>query len=108
VKPKSALLAAVLCASLLASSCASLDFDRTTPTSGRFRSSAWSFTILSVDIPGPAQAIARRNVTASGRTNLQVESEIVVPHLGWFDILLDIVSIRYAKVSGTWGFPPEG
>ena len=28
----------------------------------------------------------------------------MTPYLGPFDWLLDIVGIRYARISGTWGF----
>ena len=30
-----------------------------------------------------------------------------VPHLGWFDWILDFVGIRYAYIAGTWGHAPD-
>ena len=90
----------------LAPSCASVQFDRDTPTSGTFESSAWSFTIISFDFPGPAVQIAQRNVSSSGQPNLVIEKSLVIPHLGPLDFLLDILCIRYAKISGTWGYAP--
>ena len=98
-------LFAVLVA-VLVSSCASLDFQRTTETSGTFTSSAVAFTILSYDVPAPAQSIARGNAADSGRPELVIEDEVVFPYLWRLDWLLDIISIRYARVSGTWGTPP--
>ena len=87
--------------------CASVDFDRTTPSSGTFRSSAWSLTVLSFEMPGPALTVARSNASDSGQPNLIIESQIEFPRLGWFDWVLDIVGIRYGRISGTWGYPPE-
>lgn len=97
----------VACAlALLVPSCASVKFERDTPTSGTFESSAWSFTLISFDIPGPALQVAQRNVSSSGQPNLIIEKSLVTPHLFFLDFLLDIVSVRYAKISGTWGYPP--
>ncbi len=95
----------VVASAVLLSSCASLEFERTSPNSGTFRSSAIAFTILSIDIPAPAQSIARGNAADSGRSELIVEHERVFPYLGWFDWLLDIVGVRWATISGTWGEP---
>lgn len=100
-------MAAALLAACVASSCASMDYKRRTPTSGTFEASALSLTILSFDIPGHALNIARGNVSDAGRPNSVVENEFVFPYLGNFDWLLDFVSIRYARVSGTWGFDPD-
>jgi len=89
-------------------SCASVEFERTTPTSGTFRSSAVAFTLLSNDFPAPALSTARANVMDAHRENLRFEQQVVTPYLGWFDWLLDIVCIRYASVRGTWGHPTDG
>lgn len=83
--------------------CASLDLERTSPDGGTFRSTAWSFTFLSYDLPAPAISTARANAADSGRPDLVLRDETVIPHLGRFDWLLDVISIRYARVSGTWG-----
>lgn len=88
-------------------SCSSLSISRETQTSGRFKSSGWALTILSIDIPKQALDIARENASDSRLTNMQVETARVIPYLGWFDWLLDIISIRYARVEGTWGFDGE-
>ena len=39
--------------------------------------------------------------------NMEVAETTVTPYLGPFDFLLDILSIRWAKVEGTWGYPPR-
>lgn len=90
-----------------ASSCASLDVDRTSPNGGTFRSSALSFTFLSLDFPAPALSTARANAADTGRPELVVEHESVIPYLGRFDWILDILSIRYARIRGTWGETEE-
>ena len=84
--------------------CASLSFERTTETSGRFTSSGMALTLLSVDFPKSALQIARENASDSNLANLQVQRVLVVPYLGPLDWLLDIVGVRYARISGTWGF----
>jgi hypothetical protein len=85
-------------------SCGSVSFKRKTETSGTFSSSGWAFTIFSVDIPKGALQIARENASDSNLANLTVEEVRVIPYFGAFDWLLDIISVRYARVSGTWGF----
>lgn len=85
-------------------SCSSLEFTRETRTSGRFRATGLSFTILSIDLPKAALDIARENVSDSRATNLQVEKVKVRPDIGWFNWLLDIISVRRAVIEGTWGF----
>lgn len=102
--PRAALRSAVL-AGLLCASCASVDFQRRTPTSGTFESSAWAFTILGFDFPSSALGIARGNASDSGLPNLVVLEQSVVPRLGPLDWLLDIIMVRHAHVSGTWGEP---
>lgn len=88
----------------LTAGCASLSHTRTTETSGTFRSSGWCFTILSVDIPKAALQIARENAADANLPNTQVQSMQMIPDLGGFDWLLDIIGLRYAKIEGTWGF----
>lgn len=90
------------------SGCASLEVERTTETSGTFRSSAWSFTLLSFDIPAPALSTALGNAADSGRPDLVIEEETVAPYLWFCDWLLEIVGVRYAVVTGTWGKPVGG
>ena len=101
-------IAAVTLLLTLLVSCASVDFDRTTSTSGTFRSRAMAFTLLSNDFPAPALSTARANAMDANRSNLRIEEQFVVPYLGWFDWLLDLVCIRYASVRGTWGHPTDG
>ena len=36
-----------------------------------------------------------------------IEEKLIFPYLGPLDWILDIVSLRYARISGTWGFPTE-
>jgi len=105
--PRRPRLVAIALATLVLSGCASVSFERKTPTSGTFESTAWAFTFLSFDFPSPALAIARGNASDGGHPNLLIESESVVPSLGRLDWLLDILMIRRAHVSGTWGTPSE-
>jgi hypothetical protein len=96
---------ALLAAPLVFSSCASVDFRRSTRTSGTYTSRGWSFTILSVDIPKTAEQIARENASDANQPNMQVTDVFVFPYLGPVDWILDILSIRYCRIDGTWGFP---
>lgn len=102
--PRSRTLA-VLAFVVLCASCASVDFRRSTQTSGTFTSRGWSFTILSVDIPKTAEQIARENASDANQPNMQVTDVFVFPYLGPVDWILDILSIRYCRIDGTWGFP---
>jgi len=96
------LLLAALCLSL--SACAHLSFQRRTETSGTFTSNGVAFTIFSFDIPKGALMIARENASDANLANMVVQETTVFPYLGPFDFLLDIIGIRYARVTGTWGF----
>ena len=100
--------ALVLCplVALLAASCASVNFQRDSLTSGTFVSTGWSFTFFSRDVPESALNIARENASDARQPNMVVDETIVVPYLGPLDFLLDIISVRYARISGTWGFRP--
>ena len=97
-------LALVAAAGLHTSSCASVSFDRRTQTSGTFRSSAVAVTVLGWDLPKRAVDIARDNASDAGLVNMQVENASVTPYFGWFDWVLDIFSVRFANVRGTWGY----
>lgn len=99
-----ALAAALALAGAGATSCASVSFDRATQTSGTFRSSAVAVTVLGWDLPKRAVDIARDNASDAGLVNMKVENTTVFPYLGWFDWILDIFSVRFANVSGTWGY----
>jgi hypothetical protein len=101
--PRGACALALSLASL-ASGCSSLSFQRQTETSGTFRSSGWAVTLFSADIPKSALQIARENASDSNMANMQVENVLVVPDFGGFNWILDIFSIRYARIEGTWGF----
>lgn len=92
---------------LFGSSCANLKIEKETRTSGTFRSTAASFTFLGIDFPAPALSIARGNAADSGRPGLIVEKETVIPYLGPLDWLFEIISVRYARVSGRWGDPAD-
>lgn len=99
-----------LCAAALVlalASCANLEFTRTSPEAGTFRSTGFALTILSVDLPKEALQIARENASDAGQPNMVVHEARVVPQLGYMDWLLEILGLRWAVVSGTWGFPPE-
>jgi len=96
--------ALLLSVTLAASGCSSLSFQRQTETSGTFSSSGWAVTMLSVDIPKSAIQIARENASDSNMANMKVEKVLIVPDFGGFNWILDIFSIRFARIQGTWGF----
>jgi hypothetical protein len=96
---------AALCLSICLASCASVDFEPDSGTSGEFTSSALAFTLLGKDYPSEALRLARGNASDSTLPNLIVRREWVFPYLWRLDFLLDIISIRYARVTGTWGKP---
>lgn len=98
-------LLAVLLAASLCGACASVSFERDTPTSGTFESTAWAFTIIGFDFPSTALGIARGNASDGGHPNLVIEDESVQPYLGPLDWILDLIMVRRARVSGTWGYP---
>lgn len=104
---KRAKLAAWALGLSLVTSCANIEFSLDTATSGTFESSGIALTILSIDLPNSALNIARENTSDARQPNTQITSAKVWPYLGWFDWVFDIVGIRYANVSGTWGFPPD-
>jgi hypothetical protein len=81
-----------------------VSFDRTTQTSGTFHSTAIAVTVLGWDLPKRAVDVARDNASDAGLVNMQVEDASVFPYLGWFDWILDILSVRIASVRGTWGY----
>ena len=84
-----------------------MHFEKTSETSGTFSSTALAFTFLGNDYPASALSTALANAADSARPNLIVERQFVIPYLWWFDWLFEIISVRYARVSGTWGVPPE-
>ena len=90
-----------------ATSCTSVQFTRDTDTSGKFVSKGFAVTIAWIDIPRPAVDIARDLATDVHFTNTQVQEVRVTPDLGWWDWLLDIVGVRCATVTGTWGTTGE-
>jgi len=97
-----ALASWVLAATL--TGCAGVSFDRETETSGTFTSYGIALTVLSSDFPKGAMLIARENASDANLANMEVEKSYVFPYFGPFDFLLDIIGIRYARISGTWGF----
>jgi len=100
-------LAPALALLLLLASCADLTLSRRSESHGTFEATGLSVTVFSVDLPKRALDIARENVSDARQPNLVVEEVTVIPYLGSLDWILDIVSVRWAKISGTWGFPPE-
>ncbi len=101
------LLLPALLLPLLAAACASVDFQRTTETSGTFESTGWAVTILSIDLPKSAMQIVRENASDANLANMQVVEAEVVPDWGWWNWALDILSVRHARIRGTWGFEGE-
>lgn len=96
----------LLVAVLTLSSCASLSVKRDTETSGTFNSSARSFTLFSYAFPRPAIQIAHENIADAGLPNTHASS-VSQTDWGWFDWVLELISIRSARVKGTWGFNGE-
>ena len=102
-------LAGVLLASVTA--CSSLEINRTTETSGSFKSSARTWVFLGWDLPRPAIQIAHENISDAGLPNTR-ETEVYRTDWGWFNWVIEIFSTRKAYVKGTWGYsgaeiPPD-
>lgn len=93
-----------LALALLAPACASVSLDRSTQTSGTYKSTGWSFTLFTIDMPKGSLMIARENAADFHLANTTETHAKVTPDLGWFNWVLDIVSVRKATVKGTWGF----
>jgi hypothetical protein len=91
---------------LLAPACATLHFEPTGPHAGTFRSTAMAFTFLGNDYPQSAVLVARANASDSQLPNLVITRERIFPYLWRLDFLLDVLSLRWATVSGTYG-PPD-
>ena len=102
---RSTVLAALLGASV--ASCSSLSFERTTETSGTFRSTGLAFTIFAIDLPKGSQLIARENASDANLANMEVQETVTFPYLGPLDWILDIISFRYSRIEGTWGYAPN-
>lgn len=94
--------AAFLCLAL-SSGCASLDFEAADESTGTFTSRAMAFTFLGADIPQSAVLLARANASDSQLPNLVVTREVIFPYFWKLDFLLDLISVRWATVSGTYG-----
>ena len=88
-------------------SCASIEVTRRTQTSGRFESKATSLLIFWFDVPREALDIARDNAADARLSNARVTEAYVRPHFGWFDWVYQFLGVRWATVSGTWGFEGE-
>jgi hypothetical protein len=103
-RPRTRWLPALALAAL--ASCANLTFERDTATSGTFESTGMAVTLLSFDLPKGAMLIARENASDANLANMIVTETKVVPYLGVFDWVLDIIGVRWARVRGTWGVAP--
>lgn len=103
--PRRALAALLL---LGLSACSSMEFTRASESHGEFYASGVAFTIFAFDFPRRAIDIPRENLSDARQPNMRIEREFVFPYLGPVDWLLDIISIRFASISGTWGFAPAG
>jgi hypothetical protein len=86
------------------SACASVSFERLSATSGTFKSTGWSVTILEMDFPKGALMVARENASDANLANMVVDDVTQIPSWWPLNWLFEIFSIRYASVSGTWGF----
>lgn len=83
--------------------CASLDIEPIDAGSGTFRSTAVSFTFLGNDFPQGAILLARANASDTRLPNLVVTKERIFPYFWKLDFLLDVLCLRWASVSGTYG-----
>ena len=92
-----------LLAPLILGSCASVEFERDTQTSGTFETTGFAVTLISFDMPKGALLIARENASDANLANMIVTETTVFPYLGPFDWVLDIVGMRWAAVRGTFG-----
>jgi hypothetical protein len=99
-------IAAVALLLVTVSACSSMSFTRKSETHGEFYANGVAVTILGIDLPRSAVDIARENLSDARQPNMRVREELVFPYFGVVDWILDIFSIRYASISGTWGFPP--
>ncbi|MEM9382381.1 MAG: hypothetical protein AAGB93_20680 [Planctomycetota bacterium] len=99
--PGAVLLGVVLLSGL--TSCASLEVDRDTETSGTFRSSARVFTFLGWDIPRRASQVAQENASDATLPNMR-PTRVRATDWGWFHWILEILSTTSASVEGTWGY----
>ncbi len=84
-----------------------MSFTRLSETHGEFYANGVAVTILGIDLPRAAIDIARENLSDARQPNMKIEEELITPYLGWFDWILDIFSVRFASLSGTWGFSPD-
>ncbi len=83
-----------------------MEFTRQSESHGEFYANGVAFTILSIDLPKRAIDIPRENLSDARQPNMRIEREFVFPYLGPFDWVFDIISIRFASITGTWGFDP--
>lgn len=96
-------LALLVCVTLASASCASLTFEPRDDGTGTFSSTAIAFTFLGRDYPQSAVLVARGNASDAQLPNLVVTEERVFPYFWRLDFLLDLISIRWAAVRGTYG-----
>lgn len=90
----------------LTTACSSMEFTRLSETHGEFYANGVAITILGIDWPKRAVDIPRENLSDARQPNMRIQDELIFPYLGPVDWLLDILSIRFASISGTWGFDP--
>lgn len=101
--------AAAACTWVLTTACISADFqvNRETETSGRFDSTARSWTILSWDFPKDAELIARENISDARLTNVRIEAIDRRPDwIWWLAWIPELLWSPSCRITGTWGFPP--
>lgn len=97
------LRALFLACALAAASCANLKVEPKDAERGTFQSGAMAFTFLGRDFPQSAVLLARANAADTQLPNLVVTEERIFPYFWKLDFLLDLVSLRWAWISGTYG-----
>ena len=99
---------ALLLACVLAcASCANLKVEPADAETGTFESGAMALTFLGKDFPQSAVLVARANAADAQLPNMVVTEERIFPYFWKLDFLLDILSLRWAWISGTYGPPAE-
>ena len=68
------------------------------------RTGLFTFTIVMIDLPKSALLITREMLADANLANMRIEEVQVIPDLGWLNWVLDIISVRRARISGRWGF----
>ena len=87
--------------------CSTIEFVRDTESSGTFRATGTSFTLFGVDMPRSALNQARENASDANMHNMIVTSAEIWPYWGPLDFLIELIGVRHAVLTGTWGYTED-